>query len=233
MNTCSKNCHSCSIREDCLFCVLNTKDKEIFNNQKKFTNFQKGSNVFKENAKADDLFIVNKGMIKLVNYGGKKNNEYTISVFQAGDVIGMEALLKDNKFKTMAFAICDVSVCRINRTIIRHFTQKNADVLEYLFEKVLKTQCDLICRMETMSKDNAEIRLLKVVGLLAKSGNCPDKRKVIIKQSELAGLSNISRETVSRILNKYKKTKLLQVREGEIMILDQQKLNTILKSASC
>ncbi|MCL2243723.1 MAG: cyclic nucleotide-binding domain-containing protein [Treponema sp.] len=98
--------------------------------------FSKNSLIFCEGEPGDELFIIQKGSVKIVKI--TENNEILLAVLKSGDIFGEMALLESKPRAAGAVAYEDCQLMAVNRDN---------------FQQMIKAQPQLIARLTTLLAD--------------------------------------------------------------------------------
>ena len=99
-------------------------------------NYPKNTMLFSEEEPGHELFIIQKGSVKIVKI--VNNNEVLLAVLKAGDIFGEMALLEAKPRVASAIAYDDCQVLAVNRAN---------------FERMISTQPQLIAKLTTLLAD--------------------------------------------------------------------------------
>ena len=155
---------------------------------------KKGGFIFHEGEKADSLFLIQKGSMKLVNYD-MEGNEKILGVFMAGEAVWESLFLDKNAtYPYSGVAGTEISYCSIEREA---------------FEKIASSSPASIRIISLLSKKlhdaNQRNRVLalstpkaKVAGLLLYRSQTQNANVLNLKLDDMASSLSIRPETVSR-----------------------------------
>ncbi|MCP3677173.1 MAG: Crp/Fnr family transcriptional regulator [Deltaproteobacteria bacterium] len=171
-------------------------------------NIKKKGFVYNEGDRADTLYILKEGRIKITHLA-EDGRELTIDIIEPGDLFGELTLAGEEERETSAEALADSFICTISRKNFEAFLSMRPNLsltitkwmglrlrrIESRFENLIFQ--DVRTRLTTLLKDLAE-----------KYGeDIEEGRKIAIKLShqELANLIGATRETVTLELNNMKR----------------------------
>jgi CRP/FNR family cyclic AMP-dependent transcriptional regulator len=204
-----------------IFFALPDKDKDEMVSMMKERNIKKKGFVYSEGDRADTLYILKEGRIKITHLA-EDGRELTIDIIEPGDIFGELTLAGEEERETSAEALEDSFICTISRKNFEAFLSMRPHLsltitkwmglrlrrIENRFENLIFQ--DVRTRLASLLNDLAEKYGEKVTG----------GRKINIKLShqELANLIGTTRETVTLELNNMKRRGDIMV-EGKIFIL--------------
>ena len=227
-----RNCKECEhkfcISQIGLFSSLNDEEMALIASEALTFSYKRGDIVFNQGDKANHLYIVCSGKMKIKKYtvDGKEQILYILS---DGDFIGAFNLLKADQFDFTAEAIEDVYISTISKAVFSSIILKNPDitlkVLEKAYERIIKVE-NLVERLGTNSVD------AKVAGLLlnleSDFGHKTEKGtllKLSISREEMGSYTGIARETMTRKLKLFQELGVIKlIGTKQILIMNRQAL---------
>jgi CRP-like cAMP-binding protein/CheY-like chemotaxis protein len=191
--------------------------------------FKKKQMVYTEGHRPVCLFFVVKGKIKTfkLNEDGK---ELITSIYKEGDFFGYTALLEETMYNDNAEALEDAEVMLIPRSDFTALLNSDGQVAK----KFIKILSHNLTEKEELLVNLAYNSLRKRVanGLLhvyEKFKKAPtDKPKLEMSREDLAQVVGTATESLIRTLSDFKSEKLIEIKEGKISILDENKLKNLL-----
>ncbi len=191
-----------------IFYDLPEKDKSEMASMMTMRNIKKKGFVYTEGDRADTLYILKEGRIKITHLA-EDGRELTIDIIEPGDIFGELTLAGEEERETSAEALADSFICTISRKNFEAFLSMRPNLsltitkwmglrlrrIENRFENLIFQ--DVRTRLTTLLKDLAEKYGEDIEG----------GRKIAIKLShqELANLIGATRETVTLELNNMKR----------------------------
>ncbi len=194
--------------------------------------FKKGDMIFRTGDKADRLYIVCEGKMKLYKYFSD-GREQIMYIYAAGDFVGGFNLLKEDEYLYNAQALEDTIVSTLTKKdfdqiIIKHPTI-TLKVLEQAYERIRWAE-DLVDRLSTMSTDGKVASLL--LRLEEDFGTRTDSEVILdltINREEMGNYAGLSRETMTRKLRTFKELGIIDFEGNKrIIIKDEERLNEML-----
>ncbi len=192
-------------------------------------NYKKKQLIYTEDALPVYLYYVKSGKVKLykTNEDGK---ELVINISTDGEFIGYNAIIEEDVYKETAEAMEDTELALIpvanfkgmlnnNRDVLQKFvqllannvTEREKQLLELAYSSLRKKVANaLITLYKKYKKDNVETSSIK------------------IGRENLANITGTAKESVIRTLSDFKDEKLIDIREGSIVILNEEKLSRMM-----
>lgn len=194
--------------------------------------FKKGDIIFRSGDKADRLYIVCSGKMKIFKYLSD-GREQILYIYGAGDFVGGFNLLKEDEYKYNGVALEDTVVSTLSKKNFDEIIIKNPTitlkVLEQAYERIRWAE-DLVGRLSSTSTDS------KVASLLLRLEDDFGTRKgnkivlnLTINREEMGSYAGISRETMTRKLGLFKDLGIIDFEGNKIIIInDEEKLKGML-----
>ncbi len=194
--------------------------------QKKYA---KGSPICREGEPLDNLFLINKGKVKIFR-NSADGKEQILYILAEGDFFGeRNLLLKQKLAEYHAETMEDTLVCMINRQDCRKLLLQHPSISI----KIMEELCERLDKMENLlssisPRDTDNRICLMLLEFLKKYGKRQPDGEIIIdlplSREEMASYIGVTRETVSRKLSALKEA-------GIIDIIGNKKLRVINEQA--
>jgi CRP/FNR family transcriptional regulator, cyclic AMP receptor protein len=166
--------------------------------------------VFEQGAKADAMFYLQSGNVKLV-VKAKNGKKAVLAILRKGDFFGEGCLGRESLRMFSAMAIQSSTLARVRRaTIVRIIQQEPAFAklfIAYLVARIGRIEEDVVDQIFSSS----EKRLARLLLLLANFGSQSRPEPVLIKisQETLAEMVGTTRSRVSHFMNRFRKLGLI------------------------
>lgn len=181
--------------------------------------FRKNQIILSEEDTQNYMYIILAGKVKAVHFNSD-GKEHILAVRKTGDFFGEMALLDGKTAPATVIAMEDTTLVIISKKDFEVLLKK---------EKVLRELISVLCERlreswmmnKVLSLHDAEDRIRTLLRLMGIHFGIKDQRGILITlkltHQDIADYSSLSRETVTRLLNKLIKT-------GEIEVLDDKNL---------
>lgn len=175
--------------------------------------YPKGQVLYWPEERLQSVTFIESGLVKIYD-ADSYGNERTVSIFGKHSVIPISWLLKEQQevlfhYQTMS----EVEGYTASREKLLRFIAKRPDVMLSLLNSVTKAYINQDARVFGLQKNNIRERLEFVLYYLARRlGTGPDTAVHIpgfITQQDLANLTGVTRESISRELNNITATGLI------------------------
>lgn len=210
--------------------VLSSREKELIRRIGVTVSYPKGQIIFSAEEVADRVYLIEKGWIRIYRLSSDGREVTVGSIRNPGEMMGLAETLYHGKRTCFAGAISNVTLVMV--------TKKNfLDVLTDEHHLALKVTQLLAARMREAEAMVHELVCWQVPSRLALlllkiSERCgiPDeggmKIKLRLTHEDIAGMIGTTRQTVTSLLNTFKREKLVECQGREIKILDPKKLTS-------
>ncbi len=213
-----------NLREISIFSSLNEDTLEEIKDNIFIQEYKKDAIVFFEGEKGKYLYILLEGSVKLFKTT-QKNTKVHINILEAPSLIGEFALFEDIPFPATCQFNSDGVIGKISFEYFKKELLTKKDISLSII-KSLSTKISLLSTLvhqETILSSEA-----KVADIILNNSSIFEK----LKNNEIAEILNLTPETLSRIISKFKKDKIIDIKKHHLIIFDREKLNHILETNS-
>lgn len=203
---------------------VNKKIQELFEREKPVKRILKGSIIYHQGDKARSFYYLKKGRVKVV-MTSPDGLEKTLSTASGGEILGEAAFFDKMPRISSAYALTDIELVTIDErkllSLIKDKPELALELLEIQATRIrqLSAQIDSI----TFMKADGRIARLLLQSISSESG----EDTVNYTHEEIAGIVGVSRVTVSKILNQFKRSGFLKTDYGKIVVLNRNELYRI------
>ncbi len=205
--------------------MVRTKITSFFG-QYRLQQYKKGEILksFDENPKG--VFCLQKGNVRCIAVS-KDGIELTLNVFKPISFFPM-AWVINNTTDTYAYeALTDVEVYIAPKEAVEKFLKENSDVVYDLLKRIYRGLEGYFLRMESLLSGDAYLKTIVQIVIHTKRFGVIDttgKYLVDITHAQLASLSGLSRETITREIKKLENKKLVMYKGKQLIVLDLKNL---------
>ncbi len=201
--------------------------KNIFEREKAVKKITKESIIYHQGDFADCFYYLKKGRVKVV-MTSPDGMEKTLSTAAAGEILGEAAFFDKMPRVSTAVAMTDLEVIPVTeRKLLTHIRENPKLALELLAIQATRIR-QLSSQIDSMAFMKADGRIARL--LLQNLDKENDEKTVRLTHEEIAGMAGVSRVTVSKTLNDFKRRGLLMTDYRKIVILNIKELNKISKN---
>ena len=187
--------------------------------------YKKKQPIYSEGNHPNRLYYIQKGKIKIckTNEAGK---ELTVGLFNEGDFFGYTALLEETVYKETAEAIEDSEIAIIPKEEFENLLHSNKDVtykfIKLLAKNVTEKENQLLGLAYNSLRKRVADALLTLQAKYQKE--LQDKFSIHISREDLANIAGTATESLIRTLSDFKSENLIEIKDGNISITNQKKL---------
>jgi CRP/FNR family transcriptional regulator len=204
-----------------LFSKLGADNLSRLRDQAIVKNLTRKSIVFYEGDASDYIYVLLAGTVKLYKTS-PKGTQIQINRFDAPAVIGEYACFEQVPFPATCEFVSDGTMAKVPSSYVFDSLQEKSFALEMIKSLTGKVMIlSSLVHKETIFSSEA-----KVAKILMENSEIFYK----LKHNEIASILNITPETLSRILKKFKTSGLVEVKSGRIQILDLENLNLVIET---
>jgi CRP-like cAMP-binding protein len=189
---------------------------------------EKGTYLFQEGMKAEELYIVLSGKIQIskITTDGR---ELSLRICGENDICGELTLFTDNpKYLLSAKVLEEGEVVAIRKDVLENEIFQDStlafEFMKWMSDHFRNTQTkfrDLVLNGKRGALFSTLIRMSNSYGIQQKDGILID---LPLTNQELANFCGTSRESTNRILSELKKDHIISIKKGKISILNLQYL---------
>jgi len=182
---------------------------------RKIVDYSKNQVVFSQAERADAIFYIQKGKVKLtvVSNAGK---EAILAILGAGDFLGEGSLAGRPVHMATATAMSDCSIVRLEKAAMIRVLHEEPAFSEMFLAYVLSRNMRIEENLVDQLFNSSEKRLARVILLLANFGKEGKPEPVLAKMSQetLAEMIGTTRSRVSFFMNKFRKMGFIEYNGG-------------------
>jgi len=222
--TCSDCLQKCS-----LFKALSKEELDEVYEHRYDTTFRPGEIIAKQGSPISNIVSLSTGLAKLVlETPGKP--DILLTIVQPTTLITSPGMFLDNRYHFSVVSITETKACFINMTIIRKFFEKNHEFARRFHRSIGERSIMLFSRFRNIIHKNMAGRIADSILFLYKEIYGELNFKIDLSRSELAEYSNMTKESVSRILKEFKDEGIFDLTNEQAKILNLDRLEQIAKN---
>jgi CRP/FNR family transcriptional regulator len=213
-----------------MFCSLGPEALADFETLGTHTMLPRGATLFQENAPSQGVFVICTGQVKL-SCTSREGRTLILKLAVPGDVLGLGAVISESKYEVTAETAQPTEVKSIRREEFLQFLKKHGEasmhVAKALSEEYKSAFFD--ARRLALSGSTAG-RLAGVLlewGRAESCGKAEMRLTMALTHEELANLVGCSRETMTRMLGRFKREKLIRMNGVSIHIPSPERLEAL------
>ncbi len=220
-------CTGCDVFNHSIFAGYQSEEIIGLFPQKSAVRFSRNDVIYREGEKAQGLFCLFTGKVKLVKYG-RENREYILRLTKPGDLLGL-GIFNNYVYCNTAIALEDGQACFLSKDDFIKFARVNPN----LAMRVMKILCEEIDTVERrisgICQKSARERVAEVLlALKSLYGLDHDEYvNILLSMRDLASYACTSSATLSRLLSEFRRRNFIQIKSHRIKLLNPEKLSQI------
>ncbi|MBI4931296.1 MAG: Crp/Fnr family transcriptional regulator [Bacteroidetes bacterium] len=214
-------CAICKVNDKCFTTSLSKNELAELAKHIHIKHAKRNEAIYHENKNANSVFVIVHGTVKLEHQNAQEQ-PVIMRIARCGEPLGLEALLSKRQYFMLAIALADTKYCSISASQVEKIISQNMSACAKLME-ALQNEQERICNYSIlMISGSSETKLAQA--LLSLSDN---DGKVKITKEEIALMTGLTRETVSRILSRLNTKKIIKTLQREVLILLRAELEKL------
>ena len=199
-----------------------TKDRHV-------NRYKKKQLIYSEGNHPNKLYYIEKGKVKTfkANADGK---EFTVGLHGEGEFIGHIAMLEGTAYKETAEAIAESEIAIIPIEDFKNLIGSNKEVMQKFIKLLAKNVAEKEEQLLGLAYNSLRKRVADALITLQQKykRSHTEKFSIQISREDLANIAGTATESLIRTLSDFKAEKLIDIHAGEIVILNEKKLASLL-----
>jgi len=220
-------CEACTYRSSRPFCNLSEEALEAFGAIGTKAAFPRGAVIFAEGDRADSVVLLCTGQAKL-SCTSRDGKTMILKIAGPGDVLGLGAVVAGTAYELTAQTVEPVQINTIRRkeflAFLNQYGEASMHAAQALGSEYKTAFMDARLLALATSASSRLARVLIDWARSAANGKAELKFTMALTHEELGNMSGTSRETVTRLLGKFQREKLIEIHGATIRILNPEKL---------
>ena len=190
--------------------------------------YSKKQFVYMEGRRPKFLFYVKSGKVKgyKTNDNGK---EYITDLYSEGDFLGYPALIEERNYDDTAVALEESEIIQIPKDDFQNFIYGDITVAKKFIRIITQNVKDKEERLLNLAYSSLRKRVSKALVDINSKFNTEGQNKPIeISREDIAQYVGTATESLIRTLSDFKSEKLIEIKDGKIVISNAEKLKNLL-----
>lgn len=209
------------------FQELTTEELIQINRNRVEVNFKKGETIIKQGSLAGHIVYIKSGLVKV--YREHVNEELVLSLESRGKLLGLHSLFTQNIYTYSVQAFEDVSVCLHNVKVISKLLKTNCSFASQMLNHMNEETLFAFERMESLSLKQLQGRFADILLCLSLRIYKRKSFRIPLTKKDLAGITQMSQESLSRVIKDFTDDKIIEFKGKDIAILDFEKVRHLSK----
>jgi CRP-like cAMP-binding protein/ActR/RegA family two-component response regulator len=190
--------------------------------------YGKKQSLYQEGKRPKLLYYVVKGKVKGIKTH-EDGKEYITDLFSEGDFIGYPALIEDKNYDDSAVILEDADIMQIPREDFHKMVFGDLNIAAKFIKIITKNVKEKEERLLSLAYSSLRKRVAKaLVDILEKFNVDGQNKPIEISREDIAHYVGTATESLIRTLSDFKAEKLIEIKEGKILIANLDKLKNLL-----
>lgn len=217
-----RKCTSCKLRTPSFFCEFSSAVLKAFQSIKTTHSHDKGTTLFVQGQPAIGLYMLCQGRVKL-SICSKDGKAAILRMAEAGDILGLSAAMTGEVNHATAVAVEQCQVNFVPRDDLLTVMKQNSEVALNAARQLARNYSLAFEQIISLALSTSSERLARLLlGWSRTNGNGSPhaELRMTYTHEDIAAMIGTSRETVTRLLNGFKRNNLISIRGADLYIHD-------------
>jgi CRP/FNR family transcriptional regulator len=228
----SKNCcsMSCFVENEAnIFKALSDSELHFLVDKKQQIKYNVKETIIKQNTSSTFVICMRDGLAK-VFIEGEKGKNLIVKIIGKGDFISGGGLFNGNVQHFTISALTPVTCCLIDASKLTNLFAENNSFAVELLRNHTKQNNYLLSKMVSLTQKYMPGRVAETLLYLKNEIYQNSKFTMDLSRQELADMSNMTKESLVRILQQFKESNIIKTQGSNIEIMDEGSLINISKN---
>ncbi len=190
--------------------------------------YSKKQIVYAEGKRPRYLYYVKSGKVKAFK-SNEDGKEYITDLYIGGDFIGYPALIEDHNYEDTAVALEESEIVQIPRDDFQNLIYGDITVATKFIRIITQNVKIKEERLLNLAYSSLRKRVAKALVDINEKFNEPGESKPIeVSREDIAQYVGTATESLIRTLSDFKSEKLIEIKEGKIVVANPDKLKNLL-----
>jgi CRP/FNR family transcriptional regulator, anaerobic regulatory protein len=236
LNALKVACSACNLRELCLPVGMSDEEMTALDNMVSTRrSVKRGEALFRAGEDFAALYAVRTGFFKTV-VAAVDGREQVTGFQMAGELIGLDGISND-RHSCDAVALEDSQVCMIPygqlETLSREFTLLQRQFHKIMSREIVRDHGVMLLLGSMRAEERLAAFLLNLTQRLQARGFSSNALVLRMTREEIGSYLGLKLETVSRTFSKFQEDGILEVKQRDIRIIEQDALQRVVNGAGC
>jgi len=185
--------------------------------------------IFKQGSPTSNAIILASGLAK-VHIEGYDGKNIILNIVKPKRLISGPGSYVDNRNYYSLTALTDVLACFIDLKVLKELILENNKFAEGYIKFVSQKSINIFNKLVSSTQKKMHGRLAEGLLFLANDIFESNKFDNILSRQELGELTNMTKESVVRVLKEFNDEKIIKIENESLEILDKNKLQKIMTS---
>jgi len=190
--------------------------------------YTKKQAIYQENKRPRFLYYIVKGKVKCVKTH-EDGKEYINDLYSDGDFVGYPALIEDKNYDDSAIALEQTELIQIPKEDFQQLIYNDISIASKFIRIITQNVKEKEERLLSLAYSSLRKRVAKaLVDIHAKFNPSGDSNSIEISRDDIAHYVGTATESLIRTLSDFKSEKLIEIKEGKILVSGLDKLRSLL-----
>lgn len=191
--------------------------------------YKKKQTIYSETNRPNCLFYLLKGKVKTYKINDDRK-ELVTGLYNQGDFLGHIALLENTNYKETAEAIEETELGVIPKEEFESLISNSPEVSRKFIQLLAKNISEKETHLLALAYNSLRKKVADSLLLIFRKYNADRKPgfSIDVSRENLATIAGTATESLIRTLSDFKSEKLIEIRDGAILILDEKKLENLI-----
>lgn len=219
------NCNDCNKRSP-LFSSLTPEELELINEGRFEASYRKGEMIFKQGSASSHILMLTSGLAKIY-LEGLNGKGLILKLIKPIQMFGGPGIFLDGRNYYSATALENCTVCYITQKNFKQSIRSNPDFAEKFIEHINRNAIFNFGRFADLTQKQMPGRVADAMLYLSKEIYESPKFHLSLTRQDLADMTNLSKESVIRILKELKDEGIIVIKGDQIEIPKMEALEKI------
>lgn len=219
------NCNDCNNRSP-LFSLLNAEQLERLNHERFEATYRKGEMIFKQGSASSHILMLTSGLVKIY-LEGPNGRGLIMKLIKPVEMFGGPGIFLDGRNYYSASALQDCTVCFITQKRFKEAIRSSPDFAEKFIEQINHNAVYSFGRFADLTQKQMPGRVADALLYLSKDIYDSQDFHLCMSRQDLADITNLSKESVIRILKEFKTEEIISLDGDHLRISDIAALEKI------
>jgi CRP-like cAMP-binding protein len=212
-----------------IFDKLTESEKTKVEEKMILRHFRNKEYILREGNKNENIFIIHNGVVRVDTYN-QYSKRQTLSFLKEGDFFGEIAVFTGELISANVISVVKSDICTIRKedmeNLIKEIPQLANNIIIYLAERVRSADKVIYDYAFKMLEARVASKLISLMHMFKGEEKNNSFINLPITHQDLADFVGTSRETVTKILAKFKDHNFIDIQTKKISILNEESLRS-------
>jgi CRP-like cAMP-binding protein len=223
------NCVDCANKADCFEHLSKSELMEVSKSKVSIL-YKKGEIIRKQGTFVSSILIVKKGIAKVYKEFDHAENVRIVDFRKSGQLIGLSDIYNASIVQYSVSALNDCEVCIIDIRLFEKLLNSNTGFAVDVIKSINNQTCGILDFHIQNNYKQLHGRIAHALLILSKHVFESDDFNIPFTRRDFAEFTNMSSMSAVRILKNFRDDHLIEMNNGLIRILDNEKLEKIFKN---